>query len=48
MIWGLSFKLNETDDIRESLAIKLIKAISKQVGSFYLYDPVAIGNAKRN
>ena len=46
MIWGLSFK-PETDDIRESLAIKLIKAISKQVGGFYLYDPVAIGNAKR-
>jgi UDPglucose 6-dehydrogenase len=45
LLWGLSFK-PETDDIRESLAIKLIKAISSQVKNLYLYDPVAIPNSK--
>lgn len=46
LIWGLSFK-PETDDIRESLAIKLIKSISSQVNHFYLYDPIAHSNAKK-
>ena len=46
LIWGLSFK-PETDDIRESLAIKLIKSISSQVNRFYLYDPIANSNAKK-
>jgi UDPglucose 6-dehydrogenase len=45
LLWGLSFK-PETDDIRESLAIKLVKAISSQVKGLYLYDPVAIPNSK--
>lgn len=45
LLWGLSFK-PETDDVRESLAIKLIKNMSSQVNSFYLYDPVASLNAK--
>jgi len=46
LLWGLSFK-PETDDIRESLAIKLIRNISPQVKGFYLYDPVASSNAKQ-
>lgn len=45
LLWGLSFK-PETDDIRESLAIKLIKVIASKVNSIYLYDPVAIPNSK--
>ena len=46
MIWGLSFK-PETDDIRESVGIKLAKDLSKQVKKLYLYDPIAMGNAKQ-
>lgn len=46
LLWGLSFK-PETDDIRESLAIKLIRNMSSQVKGFYLYDPVASSNAKK-
>ena len=46
LIWGLSFK-PQTDDIRESRAINLIKSLSHQVKNFYLYDPVAIPNSKR-
>jgi len=46
LLWGLSFK-PQTDDVRESRAINLIKLMSKQVKGFYLYDPVAIPNSKR-
>lgn len=46
MIWGLSFK-PETDDIRESVGIKLAKDLSKQVKKLYLYDPIAMENAKQ-
>ncbi len=46
MIWGLSFK-PETDDIRESVGIKLAKDLSKQVKKLYLYDPIAMENAKK-
>ena len=45
-IWGLSFKPN-TDDIRESKAIELIKRLSPKVNSMMLYDPIAIENAKK-
>ena len=45
-IWGLSFKPN-TDDIRESLAIKLINFFVKKVNKLYLYDPVSIPNASK-
>jgi len=45
-IWGLSFKPN-TDDIRESVAIKLIKKLSPKVNSLTLYDPLAIANSKK-
>lgn len=44
-IWGLSFKPN-TDDIRESLAIKLINKLHKKFKYIYCYDPEAAINAK--
>ena len=43
---GLSFKPG-TDDIRESVGIKLVKDLSKQVKKLYLYDPIAMENAKQ-
>jgi len=43
-IWGLSFKPN-TDDIRESIAIKLVNFFARKVNKLYLYDPVSIQNA---
>jgi UDPglucose 6-dehydrogenase len=46
MIWGLSFK-PETDDVRESVGIKLVKDLSKKVKKLYLYDPIAMQNAKQ-
>jgi len=44
-IWGLSFKPN-TDDIRESKAIELIKTLSPKVKFLMLHDPIALENAK--
>ncbi|MBL33038.1 MAG: UDP-glucose 6-dehydrogenase [Gammaproteobacteria bacterium] len=46
MIWGLSFK-PETDDIRESISIKLIKDLAKKVKKLYVYDPIAIKNSQK-
>ena len=43
-IWGLSFKPN-SDDIRESVAIKLIKKLSPAVAKINLYDPMAMSHA---
>ena len=43
-IWGLSFK-PDTDDIRESVSINLIKKIYKNVKAIQAYDPVANINA---
>tara|TARA_Y100001936_G_scaffold253168_1_gene316256 strand:+ start:132 stop:1445 length:1314 start_codon:yes stop_codon:yes gene_type:complete len=45
LIWGLSFKPN-TDDIRESVSLKLIQKLSTQVKELKLYDPVAIPNSR--
>ncbi|MDA7562979.1 UDP-glucose/GDP-mannose dehydrogenase family protein [Gammaproteobacteria bacterium] len=45
LFWGLAFK-PDTDDIRESVSIKLIKKLSKHVNKIYAYDPVATKNAK--
>ncbi len=45
-IWGLAFKPN-TDDIRESVSIKLIKKLSPKVNSLTLYDSLAMHNAKK-
>ncbi len=39
-VWGLTFK-PETDDLRESVSIKLIKKLSPLVKKIYLYDPKA-------
>ena len=44
-LWGLSFK-PETDDIRESVSIKLIKTLSHKVKLINVYDPIATKNAK--
>jgi len=44
-VWGLSFK-PETDDIRESLSLKLINSISGEVKHINAYDPVAMTRAK--
>ena len=40
-IWGLSFKPN-SDDIRESVAIKLIKKLAPNVAEINVYDPMAM------
>jgi len=45
-ILGLSFK-PETDDIREAVSIKIIKALLKEGAEVIAYDPVAIPNARR-
>ena len=45
MIWGLSFK-SETDDVRESVGIKLVKKLSKLTHAIYAYDPIATDNAR--
>ena len=46
LFWGLSFKPN-TDDIRDSQAIKLLKSLSKKVNHLYVYDPKGMHNAKK-
>ena len=45
-LWGLAFKA-ETDDVRESPAIDLINEVIKEGGSFRVYDPKAMENAKK-
>ena len=45
MVWGAAFK-PDTDDIRESLAIKVIEEISNKFKTVYVYDPEAGKNAK--
>ncbi len=45
-IWGLSFKPN-SDDIRESVAIKLIKKLSPKADQLNLYDPIAMEPAAK-
>jgi UDPglucose 6-dehydrogenase len=44
LIWGLSFKPN-TNDIRHSIALRLVHNLAKKVKNLYLYDPVAMGEA---
>lgn len=44
-LWGLSFKPG-TDDIRESIAIKLLKKLSPEFKKIAVYDPISISNAK--
>ena len=45
-IWGLSFK-PDTDDIRNSASINLVKNLSKQCKNLYLYDPKASDSAAK-
>ena len=45
-VWGLSFKPN-TDDIRESVAIKLVKLLSPKVNKIIAHEPIALKNAKK-
>ena len=46
-IWGLSFKPN-SDDVRESVALKLISMLAPKVNSLKLYDPIANLHAKQS
>lgn len=43
---GLSFKPN-TDDIREAVAIKIVRKLTEEGASVVAHDPKAIDNAKR-
>ena len=45
-IWGLAFKPN-TDDVRKSPAIEIIKGLQKANYKIQAYDPVATENAKK-
>jgi len=45
-VWGLAFKPN-TDDVRKSSAIEIIKPFQKLDYKIQAYDPVATKNAKR-
>jgi len=45
-IWGLAFKPN-TDDIRKSPAIEIIKKLQKAGYKIQVYDPVAMKNAQK-
>jgi len=45
-LWGLAFKQN-TDDVRESVAVKLAKRMIDEGASIVAWDPEAIETAKR-
>jgi len=45
-IWGLAFKAN-TDDVRESAAIEIIKSLRKKGAKIKAYDSMAEENAKK-
>lgn len=44
-VWGVAFKAN-TDDIRESQSIKLIKMLKNSGAELMVYDPEALANAR--
>lgn len=46
LILGLAFK-PETDDVRESVSLKIINLLSKKVLTLSAHDPVAIENTKK-
>lgn len=45
-VLGLAFKEN-TDDVRDSVAIDVIKELKKHSANVYAYDPMANGNMKK-
>jgi UDPglucose 6-dehydrogenase len=45
-VWGLAFKAN-TDDIRDSAAIEIIKLLIKKGANIKVYDPEAVVNTKK-
>lgn len=45
-VLGLAFK-NNTDDVRESVAIKVIHLLRGRGAKLRVYDPVAMGNARK-
>ena len=47
LVLGLAFKPG-TDDVRESVALKLLGLLNNQVASLTAHDPVAIENAKKH
>ena len=44
LMLGLAFK-PDTDDVRESVSIKLLKLLHDEVSSITAHDPIALGNA---
>ena len=47
MILGLAFK-PDTDDVRESVSLELLKILSKESCMLTAHDPIAIENAKKS
>ena len=45
-VWGLAFKPN-TDDVRKSPVIEIIRSLQKSGYKIQTYDPIATGNAKK-
>jgi len=46
-VWGLSFKAN-TDDVRESSALDLIRSLTEKGSKIKAFDPAAIESAHKN
>ena len=47
LILGLSFK-PDTDDVRESISLKIINLLYNKVSSLTVHDPIAIENTKKS
>jgi UDPglucose 6-dehydrogenase len=45
-VWGLAFKQN-TDDMRESPSLDIIRMIEQRGGTVAAYDPAAVENARK-
>ena len=46
-LWGLAFKAQDTDDIRESSALSILKRLHECGAEIVAYDPIAMENTKR-